>query len=289
MANTIFTHSGIAHMDEFLACCLIIAKTNGAVDNIERIESMDGINVGDGDWVIDIGGEHDPERLRFDHHQFDKEDANFGACAFSLVAKHFGMDDVLRQIMPWYETLEMRDNFGPSFVETQYKIPRGVSSKLQSPIEGLILQQFAAQPNNAELHAVMRGIGNSIIEKHDRVLEEMGSITMYGVLQGEVTVMDFSYHNRVYTPETMNLFCKRKGIEPDVIISKDDRGNGASIFRTQRGEFNGVDLNVFRDDAVFPVSFVHRSGFIVKTPHPLTMDQRHQVFNKICDSVTKAA
>ena len=61
------THSGTFHCDETLACSML--KMLPRYREAEIIRSRDQTLLDTCDVVVDVGGEYDPARLRFDHHQ----------------------------------------------------------------------------------------------------------------------------------------------------------------------------------------------------------------------------
>lgn len=62
----IITHSGNFHTDEVFACAVLSILHDGAV---EIARSRDGDVWATGDYVVDVGGEYNPSRGHFDHHQ----------------------------------------------------------------------------------------------------------------------------------------------------------------------------------------------------------------------------
>lgn len=62
----IVTHSGNFHTDEVFACAVLSILNEG---NVEVLRSRDKEVWDIGDYVVDVGGEYDPSRGRFDHHQ----------------------------------------------------------------------------------------------------------------------------------------------------------------------------------------------------------------------------
>lgn len=58
------THSGRFHADEVYATALVLM-----VESHEVVRSRDEAVIQQADIVLDVGGEHDPDRQRFDHHQ----------------------------------------------------------------------------------------------------------------------------------------------------------------------------------------------------------------------------
>ena len=60
------THNGAFHADDLFATATLSILNNG---NIKIIRTRDPKIFEKGDYVYDVGGEHDPEKNRFDHHQ----------------------------------------------------------------------------------------------------------------------------------------------------------------------------------------------------------------------------
>jgi len=64
---TIGTHNGSFHCDETLACSLL--KLLPRYKEAEIVRSRDPSVLSNCTVVVDVGGEYDPDKLRFDHHQ----------------------------------------------------------------------------------------------------------------------------------------------------------------------------------------------------------------------------
>lgn len=60
------THSGPFHADEVFACALLRVFLG---EDVELLRTRDPLLVAQADVAIDVGGEYDPSRRRFDHHQ----------------------------------------------------------------------------------------------------------------------------------------------------------------------------------------------------------------------------
>lgn len=82
------THSGRFHADEVFAIAMI-----QMIEEVDIVRSRDQEVIDQAEMVLDVGGEYDPERLRFDHHQNSftraREDGTPYATA-GLVWEHFG-------------------------------------------------------------------------------------------------------------------------------------------------------------------------------------------------------
>lgn len=66
MPLSIATHHGTFHADDVLAVALIRAFVDRQAT---VVRTRDPARIAQADVVIDVGGEYDPPRLRFDHHQ----------------------------------------------------------------------------------------------------------------------------------------------------------------------------------------------------------------------------
>lgn len=92
MANmkTVVTHNGKFHPDDVfaVACVVLIEGKN----NLNIVRSRNADDWTRADWVVDVGGEYNPEQLRFDHHQpgAPVRENGIDYAAFGLVWKHFG-------------------------------------------------------------------------------------------------------------------------------------------------------------------------------------------------------
>jgi hypothetical protein len=82
----ILTHPGGSHKDELLACSLLAAVHRVPIVRREPTpEDLADPTIA----VVDVGGEHAPERNNFDHHQFPADHPP--VCALSLVLQHLGV------------------------------------------------------------------------------------------------------------------------------------------------------------------------------------------------------
>lgn len=86
----IITHSGNFHTDEVFACAILSILNDG---NVEILRSRDPEVWATGDYVVDVGGEYDPTRGLFDHHQEGGAGVRpneIPYSSFGLVWKEFG-------------------------------------------------------------------------------------------------------------------------------------------------------------------------------------------------------
>lgn len=67
--RSVGTHDDAFHADEVTACALLCAY--GLVDSDKIVRTRDVALLSQCDFVCDVGGEYDPTRKLFDHHQMD--------------------------------------------------------------------------------------------------------------------------------------------------------------------------------------------------------------------------
>lgn len=86
------THNGVFHADDIFSAAALSILLNG---DIKVIRTRDPKIISEADFVFDVGGEYDPDRNRFDHHQpggagarTDKSKIPYAA--FGLVWKTYG-------------------------------------------------------------------------------------------------------------------------------------------------------------------------------------------------------
>lgn len=94
MPRRIFTHSGQFHADEVCCCALLWFIHNIKIPIIRTRDAELLANAGEDDYLVDVGGEYDPKRLRFDHHQLEFDErfpgSNTKMSSLGLVWKQFG-------------------------------------------------------------------------------------------------------------------------------------------------------------------------------------------------------
>lgn len=86
----VVTHNGHFHADDLCAVATLHILLNG---KYKLIRTRDPEIIAKADYVVDVGGEHDPARQRFDHHQSGGAGARPNTipyAAFGLVWKEYG-------------------------------------------------------------------------------------------------------------------------------------------------------------------------------------------------------
>lgn len=89
----IITHNGSFHPDEVFAIATLLSVFEHRRVTPKVTRTRDTTIIKKGDIVVDVGGEYDPEHLRFDHHQeggAGERSNTIPYASFGLVWKHYG-------------------------------------------------------------------------------------------------------------------------------------------------------------------------------------------------------
>lgn len=264
--SLIVTHPGAAHKDEFLACSLLLDQYAVPIARREPTQS-DLANTNT--IVVDVGGQHDPALLNFDHHQFPADHEPI--CALSLVFQHLGMYEDARQFCDWLEPAEHFDTRGPIETAKWMGVSRENLAKLNSPIDGTVLRAFAREevlrPGDL-LWELMRLVG-------------LDTLTYLRKLRGRLE--DISHHSQwLDIPGDYKvLFLPRTDpppSDPSLGVGRYIEGHEfgsrtiATLYPDRRG--NGYALSRFNDSPALDftrigeeedVHFAHARGFVAKT------------------------
>ena len=184
----ILTHPGGSHKDEFLACCLLVARHGVPVVRREPEQAdLDNPAV----CVVDVGGEHAPERGNFDHHQFPRD--HDPICALSLILQDFGLYEDARLFCDWLEPAEWFDTRGAIGTARWMGVEREVMLKLNSPIDVTMLRRFAQvdRLDDGELlYELMRWVGQDLLDYLETLRTRLSYIGEHGEiweLEGRAT------------------------------------------------------------------------------------------------------
>ncbi|XP_056646615.1 MYG1 protein [Diorhabda sublineata] len=142
VSKKIGTHSGVFHCDEALACYML--KQLPEYEDAEIIRTRDQFILGNCDIVVDVGGEYDPKKHRYDHHQRSFEhtistvrsdlikNKSIKLSSAGLVYAHFGIEVIIKILEKQNITASsecLRSVYGyiyESFVEELDAIDNGV-------------------------------------------------------------------------------------------------------------------------------------------------------------------
>jgi hypothetical protein len=265
--KAILTHPGSAHKDDFLACCLFIARHGLPVWRRDPEPSdLDDPGI----LVVDVGGEHEPDRGNFDHHQFPAEHEPI--CSLSLVLQHLGLYEDARAFCEWLEPAEWFDSRGPFATADWLGIERSVVNRLNSPVDITLLRRFAQkrelEPGDP-VWEVMRMVGEDLFMYLRSLRERLDYVSAHAsVLEvaGEGRVVKILYMPRtVPMPDDpssgLGRYIEQIGEKIDGLIYPDRRGPGFGLSRHEDSE--RLDFTRIADEA--DVHFAHARGFVAKT------------------------
>lgn len=263
--NLILTHPGGSHKDELLACSLLAAVHRVPIVRREPTpEDLADPTIA----VVDVGGEHAPERNNFDHHQFPADHPP--VCALSLVLQHLGVYEDARQFCDWLEPAEWFDTRGPNVTAKWLGVDRNTMNKLNSPIDVTVLRRFAKAKHlepGEPLWEILNYIGADLLEYLRELRTRLDSIAQ----QAQIWTVDD--HEILFLPRTdplpdepsagidRYLATIGKATSVAALIYPDRRGSGYGLSR-----HNDNPLYDFtRIDKQPDVHFAHARGFVAKT------------------------
>ncbi|MEM7602452.1 MAG: MYG1 family protein [Verrucomicrobiota bacterium] len=265
--KAILTHPGSAHKDDLLACCLLVAKHEVPIVRREPDSSdLDDPEI----VVVDVGGEHEPLRSNFDHHQFPRDHEPI--CALSLVLQDMGLYEDARNFCEWLEPAEWFDTRGPFQTAEWLGVDRAVMNKLNSPIDITLLRRFAQKTEwspGDPIWEMMKMIGEDLImflhtlrERIDYVAKH---VEMHEVESSEIPLRILFMPRTDSMPDDPSSGLARYAatIEEkiDGLIYPDRRGEGYGLSRHEDSPL----LDFTQIDAEPDVHFAHARGFIAKT------------------------
>ncbi len=265
--KAILTHPGSAHKDDLLACCLLVSQHEVPVLRREPTEQ----DLNDPEiLVVDVGGEHEPSRGNFDHHQFPRDHEPI--CALSLVLKDLGLYDDARQFCEWLEPAEWFDTRGPFATAKWLGVERGVINQLNSPIDITLLRRFAQgsewKPGDA-IWEMMRMIGEDLVKflktLRERVDYVAANAKFLEIGEGD-EALTFLYmpRNKTMSDDPSSgliRYIASTGKKVDGLIYPDRRGPGFGMSRHE----DSPKLDFTQIESEPDVHFAHARGFVAKT------------------------
>tara|TARA_A100001037_G_C15028253_1_gene579620 strand:+ start:217 stop:1119 length:903 start_codon:yes stop_codon:yes gene_type:complete len=267
--NTILTHPGGAHKDEFLACSVLAAHYE--VPIIRR--DPDPVDLENpATCVVDIGGRHEPDHNNFDHHQFPKDHPP--TCALSLVLRDLGLYEQAKQFCDWLEPAEWFDSRGAVETARWLGAPPKVMAQLNSPIDITLLRRFALETHLKPgdiIWEVMRMVGRDLLDYVKNLNQRLNYIernSEFWTLEENQSRFGVLYLPRrqpvPHDPSAgLEFFINRQNKNAWVaaLIYPDRRGAGYGLSR-----FNDDKrLDFTRIEREPDVHFAHARGFIAKT------------------------
>lgn len=268
--SLILTHPGGSHKDEFLACCLLASVHNAPI--VRREPTADDL-ADPQIAVVDVGGEHAPERGNFDHHQFPKDHPPL--CALSLVLMDLGVYEDARAFCDWLEPAEWFDTRGPVETARWLGLDRETLAKLHSPIDLTLLRRFASsaeiQPGET-LHEVMRWIGGDLLSYLQNLRERLDEIShnaeFWEIPHATGTFRVLAMPRTEPLPDEPSAGLGRfiQSLPPEQqnivgLVYPDRRGGGFALAR--HNDHPSLDFTRIQGEP--DVHFAHARGFVAKT------------------------
>ena len=263
--SLILTHPGGAHKDELLACCLLAAVHRVPIVRREPTpEDLADPTIA----VVDVGGEHTPERHNFDHHQFPADHPPI--CALSLVLQHLGAYEDARQFCDWLEPAEWFDTRGPNVTAKWLGVDRETMNKLNSPIDITVIRRFAKTKRldpGEPLWEILSYIGQDLLDYLHELRARIDDVARNS------EIWTFDEHEVLFLPRIEPI-----PEEPSAGIGRylESIGKSSSIaaliYPDRRG--SGYGLSRHNDDPRYDftriekepdVHFAHARGFVAKT------------------------
>jgi hypothetical protein len=263
----ILTHPGSAHKDDFLACCLFVARYLLPVARREpEPHELDDPGV----LVVDVGGEHDPARGNFDHHQFPAD--HEPVCSLSLVLRHLGLYEDARAFCEWLEPTEWFDSRGPFATADWLGVDRGIVAKLNSPVDITLLRRFAQRRElgpGDPVWEIMRMVGEDLVMYLRSLRERLDFVAEHSRIHevrgegGPVAVLYLPRTDPMPDDPSSGLarYVERTGRRIDGLVYPDRRGAGFGLSRHEDSE--RLDFTRIADEP--DVHFAHARGFVAKT------------------------
>lgn len=268
----IVTHGGAAHRDEFLACCFALAvNPDVAISRRDptALELDSPITL-----VLDVGMQHDPMKLNFDHHQLPRTaDA---CCALTLVLAELRLLETAYTAYRWLRFTEVLDSKGPKAAAELVGTDWDRAQQTRSPIEGCMVRMFASRtfiPVGKTLHNLMCEIGVELLaylQKFEARMAEHDAKTKVVLFTNGMKVIDASWIPSTDDPVlALEAWIKKRGhTDAAVTITADDRGPGLCLFR--RDDHPRIDFS--RIEGMPGVRFAHKSGFVAKVELGYSVD-----------------
>jgi len=264
--NSIITHPGGAHKDDFLASALLLTLAPVPIERREPCEQ----DLADPDVaVVDIGHKHEPDLNNFDHHQFPRDQVP--TCALSLVLQKMGLYEDARQFCDWLEVAEWFDCRGPNETGEWLGVEREAMARLNSPLDITLLRRFAAQQEHQPGEPVwelMRMIGEDLVNYITSLRERLEFIAKHAELWDLQNGLQVIFMPRTEPlPEDpsagLGRHIEQEGLADRIVamVYPDRRGQGYGLRRFNDDQ--RLDFTRIEDEP--DVHFAHQQGFIAKT------------------------
>lgn len=262
----IVTHNSRAHLDDFLACCILVYQTRY---DIERKSFPTDEDLLDPEiFVVDFGKQYNPILKNFDHHQI----TGGSVCAFTQILEYYNIRDY--KALPWIKFVEEYDHNGP--VNAMKLVGGGSMDMIFSPIQETLIKEFSNEKcieGFSVLSKLMNAIGKTIFEEYDNyysTLNELSNSVKVLEIEG-FTVIDYTNCNINNDSSAIALKHFENDHNIEIILNKNERGS-AKLRMIRRS--SNVNFNLAKEVKECNISFIHQSGFLI------TFDQNPELILK---------
>ncbi len=243
----IITHSGQAHRDDFLACCLLLAATGAPV--IERRDEVTETELADPQIaVVDIGGSFDLKLNNYDHHH----DPNL-PCSLHLVAAGLFARSDFSDVFLWWDNVSIQDTQGFPTLARKYGLEPRQLQELADPVGGAVLKAFSSCDSYTPEHSfywLWKEIGEGLISNIRSFQDGLRAMRMESA--GDIYVAV----TRRKDNAARFAFAREHGLK--IIVAPNERGPGFTLTRVD--DAPGVDFR--RCEGMENVTFIHHTGFM---------------------------
>lgn len=267
MGRMIITHSGRAHLDDFLSCCLVINRDLECLLIHRRDPTKEEIEDPE-IWKLDIGKGLRPDSKLYDHHQEDMDD-----CTLSLLLKDWGEWERAKITFLWLETMVMLDSRGVRKTLKHLNMPPPTLAFFDSFVERSMLRLFSKKniiKKNTLLFKLMRFIGKMFFEEMDEYQSAINLVEKNTEFKEIQDVPVIQYIKKL-TPSLDRVLREKKKAKwgyGGIVIFPNDRPMG-SIAVKRYDEDERVDFRKLSESDE-NIIFIHKSGFFA-------------VFKAMCD------
>jgi uncharacterized UPF0160 family protein len=315
----IVTHNGKIHSDEVSAVALLSSYFSNKNVEVSVLRTRNSEKFLEGDYLVDVGGEYDHERNRYDHHQ-----AGFGETwdgfqtplsSAGLIWRHFGKDIVemyLSNLSNNFEQYDQGFNYSETtiqeLVNTIYEkliydidandngistIPGQASlniSEIVSAINGNVTDEIS---QNTNFNRAVSLVGNIFDIKFREIIN--GYFNFQKDLEN-VSTLDLTREYLILENNIPTIFKCLEKLDPENIVkfcifSDSNRGEYTVKARRTKGEKYSPICPILSEEFLKScvtnpehIIFIHRASFIAKTTSLSTAEeivQRSLEFSKI--------
>ena len=260
--DVLVTHPGASHRDDFLVTCMMIYLCRVTVyrrePNYKDIQDP---------WimVVDVGGQHNPDTLLFDHHHLDNREI----CALHMFLDYLGILDKMREVFSWVDVTAWLDADGPYLTAQRLGISPKVLFQLTSPIEVAILDEFGRRRRllaGDSLYEIMHIIGQANLEYIEKYSERLAWLKENAIIEQidedirAIVIKDPKLSEPGLAMGAYRASIPRRG-DIAVSVTPDARGSGRTVYRF--ADHKRIDMSRVEGDP--RTLFVHKGGFILKT------------------------